>query len=146
MVTQWSSTLPIGPASPPPEPYHVALWHGFEPALLLSALTIAAGLTMFALRKQVSLFQAAMPDGLDFHAGYRAIIAGLERLAASVTARTQRGSMPFYQGVIYVVAVATLGITLLMNDVWPWSSCGSTAPCSCSPPPSWCCPRSCSRR
>ena len=119
MVTQWSSTLPIGPASPPPEPYHVALWHGFEPALLLSALTIAAGLTMFALRKQVSLFQAAMPDGLDFHAGYRAIIAGLERLAASVTARTQRGSMPFYQGVIYVVAVATLGITLLMNDVWP---------------------------
>jgi multicomponent Na+:H+ antiporter subunit A len=119
IVTAWSSTLPVDPAASAEHPYHVALWHGFEPALLLSLITIVLGLTMFAFRTQVSQFQVAMPDGIDFHGTYRAIIAGLEKLAAVVTARTQRGSMPFYQGVIYVVAVVTLGITLLMNDVWP---------------------------
>lgn len=119
IATSWSSQLPVDPAADPAEPYHIALWHGFEPALLLSALTIAAGLTMFVFRRQVSLFQAALPDGIDFHRSYRRIIGGLEKTAAFVTARTQRGSMPFYQGVIYVFAIGALGITLLNNDVWP---------------------------
>lgn len=119
IATSWTAPLAVDPAADPAAPYHVALWHGFEPALLLSVLTIAAGLTMFVFRRQVSAFQTALPNGIDFHRAYRDTIIGLERLAAFVTARTQRGSMPFYQGVIYVFAIGALGITLLMNDVWP---------------------------
>ena len=119
IATSWSSQLAVDPGADAAEPYHVALWHGFEPALLLSALTIAVGLTLFVLRRQVSLFQAALPDGIDFHRSYRSIIGGLEKSAAFVTSRTQRGSMPFYQGVIYVFAIGALGVTILGNDVWP---------------------------
>ncbi|GAA4283573.1 Na+/H+ antiporter subunit A [Brevibacterium daeguense] len=111
----WTSGLP----SEGGEPYHIALWHGLEPALLLSALTIALGLTMFWFGRQVSAFQAEMPAGINFHNAYRRTITGLESLAAYVTARTQRGSMPFYQGVIYVVFIGTLATALLLNETWP---------------------------
>ncbi|WP_291795942.1 Na+/H+ antiporter subunit A [Brevibacterium sp.] len=126
VVTAWSRHLPLDPADAAlaaagehTHAYHVALWHGFEPALLLSGLTLAAGLTMFVFRRQVSVFQVALPDGIDFRAAYRSTIAQLERFASFVTARTQRGSMPFYQGVIYVFSLAALGIALLLNDTWP---------------------------
>ncbi|WP_035280229.1 Na+/H+ antiporter subunit A [Brevibacterium album] len=127
VVAAWSAHLPVDPgaaaaeAAEGPHPYYLALWHGFEPALLISALTLAAGLTLFAFRTQVGQFQATLPAGIDFRASYRASIEGLERLAAFVTSRTQRGSMPFYQGVIYVFSLGALGIALLSNDTWPGS-------------------------
>ncbi|WP_349826764.1 Na+/H+ antiporter subunit A [Brevibacterium litoralis] len=99
--------------------YHLALWHGLEPALLFSAATLALGLLAFRFREGVSVFQAAMPDGIDFHQLYRRMIDGLERLAAEVTAQTQRGSLPFYQGTIHVVAVLAIGVPLVLNDTWP---------------------------
>ena len=115
VITTWSSRLP-GSES---KPYYLALWHGLEPALLLSAGNLALGLLMFFFARQVSIFQAAMPDGIDFHGLYRRLIAGLESFAAYVTARTQRGSMPFYQGVIYIVFIGSVATALLLNDTWP---------------------------
>ncbi|MCX0277840.1 hypothetical protein NLM24_46250, partial [Nocardia zapadnayensis] len=86
---------------------------------LLSAGNLALGLAMFWFARQVSVFQAAMPDGIDFHGLYRRSISGLESSAAYVTARTQRGSMPFYQGVIYIVFIGSMSAALLLNDTWP---------------------------
>ncbi|WP_420734485.1 Na+/H+ antiporter subunit A [Brevibacterium luteolum] len=115
IIAPWSSQLPAGDA----EAYHLALWHGPEPALMFSLLIISIGIVMFLFREPVAAFQTAMPDGLDFHQGYRWTIGRLEAFAATVTSRTQRGSMPFYQGVIYLFAIATIVITLILNNTWP---------------------------
>mgnify|MGYP005983276739 CR=1 FL=1 len=101
--------------------YHLALWHGIEPALGLSALTIALGVALCVFSKQVAVFQSAAAGEWNFTRGYRRTIELLEDFAAFVTARTQRGSLPFYQAVIYLVALGALGVTLLANDTWPES-------------------------
>src|SRR5699024_9590206 len=33
-------------------------------------------------------------------------------------ARTQRDSLPFYQGVVYLVLVAGIGLAVIVNDTW----------------------------
>ena len=99
--------------------YHVAIWHGFEPALVLSGLTILAGVALILGSTQFARFQADMPENLDFNILYRRIITGLEATAAFVTTRTQRGSMPYYQAVIYIFAIAALTVALLLNNTWP---------------------------
>ena len=98
--------------------YHLALWHGFTPALALSGAIFAVGAVLVYAGPYVSQFQSHMPTIIDFPRAYSRIIQGLVSTAAYVTSRTQRGSMPFYQSVIYAVAIAGMGITLLANNSW----------------------------
>ena len=114
--TAWTSALPavdVGDGN-----YHLALWHGLEPALAFSAVTIVAGLTLFVFRKPFASVQTTLPSGIDFHELYRKMICWMEALALWVTARTQRGSLPFYQGVVYLVLVAGIGLAVIVNDTW----------------------------
>jgi multicomponent Na+:H+ antiporter subunit A len=90
----------------------------FEPALAFSAVTIAAGLALFVLRRPFAKVQSTLPSGIDFHELYRKSIGWMEALALWVTARTQRGSLPFYQGVVYLVLVAGVGLAVISNDTW----------------------------
>ena len=112
----WTSTLPV--IDPGDGDYHLALWHGLEPALALSAITIAVGLGLFVLRDSFAKVQSTLPSGLDFHDLYRKMISAMETLALWVTSRTQRGSLPFYQSVIYLVLVAGVGLAVISNDTW----------------------------
>ncbi|AOP55362.1 Na(+) H(+) antiporter subunit A [Brevibacterium aurantiacum] len=112
----WTSTLPV--IDPGDGDYHLALWHGFEPALALSAVTIAVGLGLFFVRDSFAKVQSTLPSGLDFHDLYRRMISSMEKLALWVTSRTQRGSLPFYQSVVYLVLVAGLGLAIITNDTW----------------------------
>ena len=112
----WTSTLPV--IDPGDGNYHLALWHGLEPALALSAVTIAVGLGLFFVRDSFAKVQSTLPSGLDFHDLYRKMISAMETLALWVTSRTQRGSLPFYQSVIYLVLVAGVGLAVISNDTW----------------------------
>lgn len=114
--TAWTSALPavdVGDGS-----YHLALWHGLEPALAFSAVTIVAGVALFIFRRPFARVQTTLPSGIDFHELYRKMIGWMEALALWVTARTQRGSLPFYQGVVYLVLVAGIGLAVIVNDTW----------------------------
>lgn len=113
----WTSVLPT--TNPADGEYYLALWHGFEPALGLSAVTVAAGLVLFWFRRTVAKVQSTLPAGIDFHNVYRRLISGMEALALWVTARTQRGSLPFYQSVIYLVLIGGVGLALITNNTWP---------------------------
>src|SRR5690606_29878266 len=73
------------------EPYHLALWHGLEPALGISALTLLLGLAMFWQRNRVSSAQNLVPSWVNAADGYWKVMRLIDRTAAKVTAGTQRG-------------------------------------------------------
>ncbi|MBU4464800.1 MAG: Na+/H+ antiporter subunit A, partial [Actinobacteria bacterium] len=116
----YADTAPAStPGVPAPEhTYHLALWHGLEPALWLSLGSIAAGALLFWLarairwdtRRRVLPFTATDV----YNGGLRAVA----KLAVATTSLTQRGSLPVYVGTIFVVFVAAEGTALLAGPEW----------------------------
>ena len=97
-------------------PTHLALWHGFTTALLLTVITIGAGLLLFRQRTRVEAVQARFTAPLDAERSYRSIVGVLDDVAVWVTGRTQRGSLMFYLFVILSVAVVTPLFALIVRD------------------------------
>ncbi|WEH39112.1 Na+/H+ antiporter subunit A [Streptomyces sp. AM 2-1-1] len=105
----------VFPATTPP--YHLALWHGFGTALLLSAVAWAGGALLFAARAPVRAFarRVAWPtaDGAFGH-----LLLGLERLALQITGLVQRGSLSVYLATTLLVLI-TGQVAVLVTDR-PW--------------------------
>ncbi len=97
--------------------YHLALWHGLTPALAVSALAIAGGAGLFLLLHRGRLRPVRMP--LDGAVIYDRLVGAVDRVAVELTGATQRGSLPFYLGVILVVLVVLPGGALLAGAPWP---------------------------
>ncbi|ROS25447.1 multisubunit sodium/proton antiporter MrpA subunit /multisubunit sodium/proton antiporter MrpB subunit [Rathayibacter sp. PhB127] len=143
LVAVYADTLPYG--APDADPrlaaaaeesdhggYHLALWHGFEPALALSAIVIAIGLLLFAKRIAVARIQSKVPNTIDSAEGYWATVRWLDRVASTVTEFVQRGSLPRYLTVIFAVFVLGVGGAAALNRTWPgdlvfWDSPGQLA-------------------
>ena len=111
----------------PGEPGHLTLWAGPGPALYLTLLVIAVGTLMFLARRPVERAQDSLRDFGGAAGAYRKIVLGTERLAADVTAVSQRGSLPAYLSTILVVTVllvggAAIAYASLPADVRPWDS------------------------
>ena len=87
----------------------LALWVGLTPALVATAVVLVAGGLAFLGRVRVERWQDRVPSWADADLGYRRMMRRLDDLAADVTGATQRGSLPFYLGVILVVLVVMVG-------------------------------------
>ncbi|WP_404474253.1 Na+/H+ antiporter subunit A [Microbacterium aerolatum] len=98
-------------------PGHLALWHGFEPALGISALSLLLGFGLFLLTRRTGW--DARPRLLPFTAAdvYALVMRGVDRLSVITTTLTQRGSLPVYVGTIFIVVVAAEVTALLASDV-----------------------------
>ncbi|BBY17972.1 Na+/H+ antiporter subunit A [Mycolicibacterium litorale] len=95
--------------------YHLALWHGFNLPLLLSALVIAAGFAAFFERSRLRRARVAyLPLGNADHV-YDALIRGLDRVSVRLTAITQRGSIPATQSVILSTFVVVPAVALALG-------------------------------
>lgn len=111
-------------------PGHLSLWHGLTLPLGLSALVIAAGLMIFAVRTRMERLptRAAVPFSAD--RAYDRTLHALDRLAVHVTGLTQRGSLPVYLAIIWLTLVAVPGGALLATGLGrdllahaePWDS------------------------
>ncbi|HEX5018832.1 MAG TPA: Na+/H+ antiporter subunit A [Actinomycetes bacterium] len=102
-----------------PEGVHdaeLALWHGLNLALGLSAVSWAIGVALFAGREVFKQLQAALAASFSAERAYRWVMRSLDRLAVEVTSLTQRGSVAFYLSVILVVVVLLPGAALLATD------------------------------
>lgn len=99
--------------------YHLALWHGLEPALIISAVVVGLGLLLFWHRKWVARVQESLPHTMDMSRGYWLSVRFIDRLSARTTLFAQRGGLPQYLGTILVVFVVTLGAAATMNRTWP---------------------------
>jgi multicomponent Na+:H+ antiporter subunit A len=104
---------------PPGELYHLALWHGLEPALGLSALTLALGLALFAARGIVTRVQSRLSTGVSASEAYWDVMAGVDKISVRVTSLTQRGSLSFYLGVILIVFIGVTSAALVAGSSWP---------------------------
>ncbi len=111
-ITAWFTPYAVTLAGP--EPDYLALWHGLTPALGLSAIAIAAGLGLFAVRDLVTATQERVPALIDSEAGYNRVLRTLDRFAVETTALAQRGSLPGYAATIFCVVVAGPGIVALL--------------------------------
>src|SRR5690606_38993685 len=75
----------------------LALWHGFTPALGLSALAVAGGLVLWVGQRAVASAQRSFAERLHLPEAelvYHGIIRGVDRFSIELTGRTQRGSLP----------------------------------------------------
>jgi len=102
--------------APPAHPAHLALWHGFEPALWISLGSIALGVAVFWATRGWRPAKRLLPfTAADAYNGTLRVIA---RLSVVTTSLTQRGSLPVYVGTIFVVFVAAEATALLAGDDW----------------------------
>ena len=84
---------------------HLALWHGFNLPLLLSAVTIGLGVVMVVGRQIVADIGDRVPAIPTAQGGYEATIHGLKFGAPRVTGVVQNGSLPTYLAVILLASV-----------------------------------------
>lgn len=113
------ATAAARPAGPDPVD-HLALWHGMNTALALSAVTLALGAALAVGRRPLARAQARLhellPRGLDADSGYRATVTAVDRAARAVTGRTQVGSLPVYLGTTLAAFAVAPGIALLTGS------------------------------
>jgi multicomponent Na+:H+ antiporter subunit A len=98
---------------------HLALWHGVNAPLLLTALALAAGGAVFAGRRWIARLLRlgeAIPSGTDVYLG---ALHGLNRLANRITALVQNGTLTIYVGIVLVTAAVLPGVVLLTSATWP---------------------------
>ncbi|WP_438388438.1 hydrogen gas-evolving membrane-bound hydrogenase subunit E [Actinopolyspora saharensis] len=96
--------------------YHLGLWHGFNPPLAFSALTLLGGLVLFAFNTRLNSKRELLPVGLSAQRGYERVMGTLERVAVGVTGRIQVGSLPTYLAVILLTVLVVPGAVLLLRD------------------------------
>ncbi|MDQ0674649.1 multicomponent Na+:H+ antiporter subunit A [Pseudarthrobacter siccitolerans] len=114
------ASTPSDAGTAPGQAGHLALWHGFTPALGLTALTFALGLAMYFGRNAVARVQSLVPPWVDADKAYQLTIGALDDVAVWITGRTQRGSLYYYLAVILSVAfVLPLSAILLAGKPLP---------------------------
>jgi len=102
---------------PLPE-YHLAIWHGFNLPLLMSAIALVAGIALYlVLAKNKRLHRIESEAWFGRAAGrhvFEGLIDGLFRLAGRISLRLENGSLQSYLawmlgGVLVIVAWPLLG-------------------------------------
>src|SRR5690625_1983967 len=100
-----------------PQSFELALWHGFNLPLLLSAITVASGVILYLawprLRTGFGIFDRLF--GEVPRLGYEWTLDALARVAAWQTRTIQNGSLRWYLFVIVAFFVALTGATLLFR-------------------------------
>jgi multicomponent Na+:H+ antiporter subunit A len=103
---------------------YLALWHGWELPLLLSAATLLAGAGLFAAREHVCHLQARTHPPVSAEQVYRAAMRAVDRGAIEVTGFVQRGSVTTYLAVVLAVVLAVPGSALVAALVSSFSGDG----------------------
>ncbi|HET6673600.1 MAG TPA: Na+/H+ antiporter subunit A [Agromyces sp.] len=101
--------------------YHLALWHGLEPALAISAAVFALGALLVWVRRAVARLQASVSPVFDSARGYLGIVSIVDRTAAAVTTAIQHRGLPGYLAIIVGVFIGGLSVATVMNTTWPSS-------------------------
>ncbi len=95
--------------------FSLKLWHGFQPALFFSVLTLACGWWIFRKTRATGIGNPVSRMLGNFEKAYDATYAGLMGGASLVSGRLQNGDLNFYLRCFFT------GVLLLVGYKW-WSS------------------------
>lgn len=102
------------------EPVELALWHGFNAALSMSVISVAAGALLFRFRERLRGGAAWSQKLLAFPAGvYESSLTWLHRAAAAATRVLQSGYLRSYLTIIVLTTVGLVGYTLATRAYTP---------------------------
>ncbi len=90
--------------APAPE-FHLALWHGLNWPLAMSAIAVAGGAAMYAWLQKDGLLHRYLPSGRGGKAIFVAAIDGLFGAAGRLTRLLENGSLQRYAGWMVATAV-----------------------------------------
>jgi multicomponent Na+:H+ antiporter subunit A len=108
-----AATLSLSPGA---HPEHLAIWHGFNTALALSAVTIALGVLVFLSRRAIERVPSTRFRAQN---AYQRSVSLLVAIADRTTAIIQSGSLPVYMTIILSTALLGPGLTLLFRTRLP---------------------------
>jgi len=97
---------------------HLALWHGVNPALVLSLATFALGFILFlgARAMRQGLAGAEASGILDADRAYDRVLEGIQAVARAVTWRIQSGSLPNYMRASFAALSLVVWGAVAMSD------------------------------
>jgi len=96
---------------------YLALWHGVSLPLVFSVLSVAAGAVVFWRQHDVEQLMTRLRWRFDAESGYRFTMRAIDRTAVEVTGATQRGSLPIYLAVIFLVLIVVPGGALIADGL-----------------------------
>ena len=112
-----AATIALEPGAHPAD---LQLWAGFNAAVVLSIVIVAAGLVLTFLRGPVEVGQRRISRRLAFLPSseqvFLAILRGVNTIARVVTATLQNGSLPIYVSII-VLTVTLVPLTSFADDM-----------------------------
>ena len=117
------SNMIVGPAVgdilAAPADVKLYLWHGVNLPLILSIITVLAGLAMAFKLKAVSgwINELVLKLPLTGDTGYEKLLNGAVGVASSLTRRLQTGSLSHYLTIVISVFVASMAVTLIYHRI-----------------------------
>jgi multicomponent K+:H+ antiporter subunit A len=97
--------------------YHLALWHGINPALIMSLIALTGGGLIYLARRPLFAWHERYLDHLDARVVYNALLNGLIVLARGITRLIDTGSLQ-RQVFLTLIAALVLGVSpWLANDI-----------------------------
>jgi multicomponent Na+:H+ antiporter subunit A len=109
-----------------PADVYLSLWHGINPMLILSAITVAAGLLLWATLARVSPVLGRLDLGgrIGPQLGYYGFLAGLQRFALFTSRTLQNGNLRHYLLTTISTMVVLVGFALFRTGevVWNFST------------------------
>ena len=93
------------------------LWHGFTATLLLSAVTVAGSLSLFAARAR--LWRLQWPAALQAERLYTFTLTGLDAASRRLAPALQSASLRAYALTVVVTAIALVSVALVTERTLP---------------------------
>ncbi|MBL8097300.1 MAG: putative monovalent cation/H+ antiporter subunit A [Anaerolineales bacterium] len=111
----------VASATGTPVTVRLALWHGLNPALWLSLLTLAVGGLLFAARRPIRNGLSRLNPVLGADLGFQAGLGGLNAVAQAQTRFFQNGYLRFYLLMVVATTILLVGGTLVsqIGVGWP---------------------------
>jgi multicomponent Na+:H+ antiporter subunit A len=98
---------------------HLAIWHGVNAPLVLSAIALVGGVALYRGRRSLDPWlRKVQPGAVSSSALYRWSLRALNAFANQVAGIVQSGSLPLYLGVILLTAATVPGMLLLSGTWW----------------------------
>ena len=98
--------------------FDLAVWHGFNLPLAMSAAALILGISLYAVRHQLFALHAQLFPGVDAHSLFSQLVEGAFGAARRWTAATANGSLQRSLALLFCAAAAAMAVPLV-RGLWP---------------------------